>query len=225
MITAQKNRQLEFLFSFYNRNLIKRRFQSLRISGLIGIVERRVDSPLIIYANHSSWWDGLVAFEISRRCKLPSFIMMEERHLENLFLFRKLGAFSVARENPRQAIKSIDYAADILKKDARHALWIFPQGEILSNDLRPVHFFNGISRIIEKMGAVQIIPVAMNYEFLGDFKPEIFIKVGKIETIKADVDFQTKKYTAYLAAKLTGLLDQLKLEITLRKFDGFEKII
>lgn len=225
MLTAEKSVVFEFLFSFYNRNLIRRRFHSLRISGLTEIVGRDVRVPLLLYANHSSWWDGLVAFEISRKCSLESFIMMEERQLEKLFLFRKLGAFSVIKENPREALKSIDYAAQILKKDFRRSLWIFPQGEILPNDLRPVRFFNGISRIIKKTGRVQILPVAIRYEFLGNFKPEIFVKIEKPEMFEIDVDFQPKKYTDFLAIQLTRVLDELKDEIARRKFDNFEKII
>ncbi|MDQ3321423.1 MAG: lysophospholipid acyltransferase family protein [Acidobacteriota bacterium] len=224
MLTAEKNVGFEFLFSFYNRNLIKRRFHSLQVSGLNEIVGRSSGVPLILYANHSSWWDGLVAFEISRKCKLSSFIMMEERQLKKLFLFRQLGAFSVVRENPRQAVKSIDYAAQILKKDFRHSLWIFPQGEILSNDLRPVRFFNGISRIVEKTSSVQLLPVAIRYEFLENFKPDIFVKIGKLEMFEIGANFQPKKYTEILAIRLTRILDKLKNEITCGKFDEFEKI-
>ncbi|HXG83218.1 MAG TPA: lysophospholipid acyltransferase family protein [Pyrinomonadaceae bacterium] len=197
----------------------------MRISALKEIAGRSSGAPLIIYANHSSWWDGLVAFEISRKCKLSSFIMMEERQLKKLFLFRKLGAFSVVKEIPREAVESINYAAQILKKDFRRALWIFPQGEILPNDLRPVRFFNGISRIIEKTGNVQVLPVAVKYEFLENFKPEIFIKVGKLEMLEIGKNFQPKKYTELLAIKLERVLDELKNEIAYGKFDEFEKII
>lgn len=225
MLKAEKNDVFEFLFSFYNRNLIKRRFHSLQIDNLKEISERQARVPLIIYANHSSWWDGLTAFEISRNCHLSSFIMMEERQLKKLFFFRKLGAFSVIRENPRDALKSINYAAELLKKDFRRTLWIFPQGEILPFESRPVRFYNGISRIIEITGAVEILPVALKYEFLGNFKPQIFVKIGKLQTPEINSKFQSKNYTEYLTAEMTGLLDALKNEIARGEIKDFEKII
>nr|MBA3694670.1 acyl-phosphate glycerol 3-phosphate acyltransferase [Acidobacteriota bacterium] len=106
MLEAKKSRWFEKVFQIYNRNLLKRRFHSFRVLGLDSFVN--VNSS-IIYANHSSWWDGLVAFEISKALRVDSFIMMEEKQLRNLFLFRKLGAFSVVRENSRQAVKSLNY--------------------------------------------------------------------------------------------------------------------
>src|SRR5215210_7489129 len=101
MLEANKSLWFEKIFGVYNRNLFKRRFNSLQVSGLNLLKEKEDKTPLIIYANHSSWWDGLVAFQISFQCGLDSYIMMEEKHLKKLRLFRKLGAFSIVRENAR----------------------------------------------------------------------------------------------------------------------------
>src|SRR5688500_17469225 len=107
MLEANKSRIFERIFSLYNRNLLKRRFHSLHVSGLDFLFNKQDGIPLLIYCNHSSWWDGLVAFQISYQTGLDSFLMMEEKQLKDLFLFRRLGVFSVVREDPRQAFKSI----------------------------------------------------------------------------------------------------------------------
>ncbi|MGI8639214.1 MAG: lysophospholipid acyltransferase family protein [Pyrinomonadaceae bacterium] len=224
MLEAKKSAWFETIFSIYNRNLLKRRFHSLQVSGLDFLREKNAEMPLIIYANHSSWWDGLAAFEISRKTKLDSFMMMEEKQLKKLFLFRKLGAFSVVRENPRKAVESINYAVNLLKKTDR-TLWIFPQGEILPNDARPLKFYNGLSRIIEKIGEVFVVPLAMRYEFLGEFKPQIFVKIGSPEFLKTGGDFNSKKVTEITKSRLTNLLDELKTDITGKNFSKFERII
>ena len=98
MLTAKKSAVFERVFAVYNRNLLNRRFHSLNVCGLENLTERNAQLPLIIYANHSSWWDGLAAFEISRAARLDSYMMMEEKQLKKLFPFRLLGAFSVVRE-------------------------------------------------------------------------------------------------------------------------------
>src|SRR3712207_6621959 len=110
MLAAKKKRWFEEIFALYNRNLFKRRFHSLQISGLEFLQKRNEQSPIIIYANHSSWWDGLVAFDVTRAACLDAFVMMEEKQLKKLFPFRWLGAFSVVRENPRKSLESIKYA-------------------------------------------------------------------------------------------------------------------
>ncbi len=226
MITAKKSKWFERFYTIYNRNLLKRCFNSVRVSGFDICSNLKLSESLVIYTNHSAWWDGLVAFEISRLAKLDSFIMMEEKHLKKLFLFRRLGAFSVVREKPREATKSIDYAAKLLGENSNKTVWIFPQGEILPNDRRPLRFYGGLSKLVEKVGMVSVLPIAMRYEFLNDFKPEIFVKIGKTEEfIEASKNRNTKNMTAHFAENLTFLLDDLKAEIRNGDFQNFVKII
>ena len=226
MLTAKKNIWFERLFSFYNRNLIKRRFSSLRISNLSEISNCNKLLPLIIYLNHSSWWDGLIAFETSRQARLQSYIMMDEIQLKKLFFFRRLGAFSVNKESPQKAFRSINYASEILKQNSSNVLWIFPQGDILPNDIRPLYFYNGLSSIVKKLDEeVQLLPVAIAYEFLNKFKPEIFIKIGKVELISPNKHFDKKKHTKEFSFNLTRLLDELKSNIINRDFAEFSNLI
>jgi chlorobactene lauroyltransferase len=224
MLEAKKSRWFEEVFAVYNRNLFRRRFHSFHTAGLNFLSADR-KTPQIIYANHSSWWDGLVAFEISRRAKLDSFVMMEERQLKKLFLFRRLGAFSVVRENAREAVKSVNYAANLLKENPSRTLWIFPQGEILPNDRRPLRFFNGAARIVEKTVAVKAVPLAMRYEFRGEFKPEIFVKIGEPELISQINKNETKNLTERFEKRLTAVLDELKRDVSSGDLQNYRNIL
>ncbi len=213
LLKHKKNRWFEKVFSLYNRNLFRRRFADFKIGGIENLGLRDKNLPLVLYANHSSWWDGLLAFEISRRARLNQFVMMEESQLKRLFLFRLLGAFGVVRENPRAAAQSIRYAANLLgEKPFNRALWIFPQGEIVPNDARPLKFYNGAAQIIKQTGKCYAAPVAMRYEFLKDFKPHAFARIGQPQLF--DQIAHPKALTLLLANELTGLLDQLKQQIT-----------
>jgi chlorobactene lauroyltransferase len=224
MLTAKKSAWFEKVFAVYNRNLFKRRFHSLKAANFDFLRERDARKPLIIYANHSSWWDGLVAFEISRATDLDSFILMEEKHLKKLFLFRQLGAFSVVRDKAREALKSINYSVELLKKNPNRALWIFPQGAIQPNDLRPISFYNGISRIVEKLEECNVVSLAIRYEFLGEYKPQIFVKVNEPELVKIDKNFNSKLLTKNFELNLTRNLDELKANILTGQLDRYEKI-
>ena len=224
MLQANKNRLFERLFAIYNRHLFRRRFHAFHVSGLPLLQVKDESLPLIIYANHSSWWDGLVAFEISRLAGLDAYVMMEQRQLEKLFLFRLLGAFSVVRENPREAVRSIHYAAELLKEKPQRTLWIFPQGEILPNDLRPLKLYRGLSRIIEKSGPCLVASLAMRYEFRGHFKPEVFVKIGEPEALISDRSFSARIYTDRCAQNLTASLDRLRDDVINGKIDGYERV-
>ncbi|HEY0657804.1 MAG TPA: lysophospholipid acyltransferase family protein [Pyrinomonadaceae bacterium] len=224
MLKANKSFWFEKIFAVYNRNLFKRRFNSLQVSGLKFLKDKAVETPLIIYANHSSWWDGLTAFQLSYQAGLESYLMMEEKQLKKLRLFRRLGAFSVVRENNREALKSIDYAIETLQQNTESALWIFPQGEILPNDARPLRFYNGLARIIKSFEKSSILCAAIRYEFLGEYKPDIFVKIGKLELSASDLKLKPLEISEILSKSLTDALDELKSDISNRRFSKFEKI-
>ena len=225
MLEANKNSLFESIFSIYNRNLLKRRFNSLRVSGFESLLKHNSTLPHIIYCNHSSWWDGLVAFQISRQARLNSFIMMEEKNLKRFSLFRKLGAFSINRENPRQSFESIHYALNLLKTNADGTLWIFPQGEIVNNDFRPIFFYNGLGKLIYKAGQCFVTSLSIRYEFLGDYKPEIFVRLTEPEFVQPEIGINHKLLTQTFAEKMTKNLDFLKNEIVNNKFQNYLSII
>jgi len=224
MLAAKKSRWFEEIFAVYNRNLVKRRFHSFQVSGLHYLMDKDATIPLLIYANHSSWWDGLLAFEISRAARLDIYVMMDEANLRRFFLFRRLGAFSVPK-NPRLAIESINYSADLLIENPKRTLWIFPQGEIVPNDLRPIRFFNGAARIVQKVGRCQTVPIAFRLEFTGDFKPEIYVKIGEPNLIETYENFESKKLTVNLSERLTEVLNELKCDVIYQKTESYNKIL
>jgi len=213
MLKAKKNKAFETLFALYNRNLLKRRFTSFQISGLNFLLNKNNTLPLIIYCNHSSWWDGLAAFQISYNAGLESFILMEEKNLKRFFLFRKLGAFSVDRDNPRSASESLKYAVRLINENPLRTLWIFPQGEILPNDLRPIRFYRGLAKILENTGDCFVTSLSFRYEFLGEFKPRIFVRITEPQRFTKNSVFNSKNQTDIFARNMAENLDRLKNDI------------
>jgi hypothetical protein len=164
-------------------------------------------------------------FEILKGKDFDSYVMMEEEQLKKLKFFRMLGAFSVIRENYREARKSVEYANKLLTKGNKKTLLIFPQGEILPNDFRPVKFYNGISFLIEKLEKCNIVHCSIRYEFLNEYKPEIFVKFGKLETVGVDKNFDRKEFTKILETKMLENLDTLKSDIIENRLQDFKNIL
>ncbi len=229
MITARKNRLFEFAFARYNRNLLARKFHAARVCGLEHLETRAMKRvPLLLYANHSSWWDGLVAFQIGYANQLEQYLMMEEKQLRAYPLFRRLGCFSVVREDARQALRSIKYASELLKNSNR-ALWILPQGEIKPNDIRPLAFQSGtahiVKRIVEGGSALQTAPVAMRYEHLGEFRPEIFVRIGEPETFAESSNINAPHLTENFERRLTQTLERVREDVLHARFDNYQVLI
>lgn len=225
MLEAKKCKWFEKIFAVYNKNLLNRRFHSFRACGLKNLPVNFFDVPKIIYANHSCWWDGLVAFQLSQMLGLDAFVMMEEKHLKSHLPFQRLGAFSIDREKPFEAIKSINYAAALLREKPQRTLWIFPQGRILPNNLRPIQFYGGISKIIKKAGKCFAVPAGFKYEFSGSYKPEIFVKFGAPEIAEAADNISSKFLTKTFANRLALILEELNADILTNNLNDFENVI
>lgn len=185
------------------------------------------DLPVILFGNHSAWWDAHLPMAANEeRWHRDGYVMVEDTQLARYGFFRYAGAFSVNRHDGRSAMQSVAYAVDRLTEAPNRMLLIFPQGEILANDVRPLKFFPGISHIVKKAaqaGPVALLPFALRYEFIGEQKPDAFISVGEPLIAIAPVD--AKAITTQMEAALTHELDCLREDITAYRFGGFETLV
>jgi 1-acyl-sn-glycerol-3-phosphate acyltransferase len=223
MIKAQKNKLFERLFLAYTKRELQRHFHGVHVAGLETIDRIDRSLPIIVYCNHSSWWDALLAFILAREVfALDAYAMMEEKQLRRYRFFRLIGAFSVVRESPRAAVDSMRYAASLFTRP-NVALWIYPQGVMVPNDVRPLRFYPGIARIAGMVGRVQFVPVAHRYEFLMQQRPEAFSLIG--DPWMPEDPGTPENLAAALQKRLTDLLDVLRCRIAENELEGFRKIL
>ena len=226
MITARKHPLLNTLiYQAVIKGGLRGSFSRINIRHL-GDKPKTNAEPVIVYANHSSWWDGHLAMFLNEECwGLDGYVMMEEKQLARYRFFTRVGAFSIHRQEPRSAMRTLDYAAQLMSAQPGRVLLLFPQGEILANDTRPLRFFNGTShlvkRIVEQTGACTLCPVALRYEFIGEQKPEAFISVGLPHKVTV-ADLQPKTLTPILENNLTDLLNHLRDDVVSYTFSAFQ---
>jgi len=223
MIKTQKNSLIGAIFSIYHKRLLGKHFYGTNISGEENLSKINVIIPTLLYANHSNWWDGFIAYQLStKRWKADDYLMMDIEQMRKYSFFKYVGVFSVDRNDPKEAMESINYIVGLLK-DTKRFLWIFPQGLMQPQDFRPIKFYSGITKIAEKLGKINLVPVAIRYEFLMEQRPEVFIKIGEPDIINGNIT-DTKEYTNYLQQKLVSELDYLKQAVINQKSDEFKTI-
>ncbi len=205
--------------------MLEKRFCAFRYKGAENFFNRDDKYPTIIYAPHTNWWDGIVAYNVCRRiCNKEIRIMIEE--LNRFPLIRRGGGYSVNKKSPQSAMESLKYSVRVLK-DPKSVLYIFPQGIINPPNHRPIEFQSGLSYIAQKgakeYGKVNIIPLAVNYYFLRDNRPEVWVEFG--ENIQlTDFKIDRKEYSEFLAKKLEELCDKQNLDVSNAQFDGYETL-
>ena len=205
-------------------NMIRHRFFALRVKNEELFDKRNKDYPNILYAPHCNWWDGIVGYNLVRRVfHVKLRIMIEE--MNRFPLFAKVGAFPVNKKSPQEAMKSLKYISeDLCKPDM--GFWIFPQGIIKPPNFRPIQFQTGLTYVAEqvakKCGGVNLIPVAVNYTFLREDRPEVLVEVGEpIVLEKRDQKIDRHAFTKELQNSFTGLCDKQLMEVTQGNIEGY----
>ena len=205
--------------------LIENRFYSMKIKNEENFNKRNKKYSTIFFAPHSNWWDGLTGYTLCRRVfKKKMNIMVEE--LNRFPILSKAGAFSINKQSAQSAMKSLKYSVEILK-DPNLILWIFPQGIIKPPNHRPMEFQTGTSYIaqkcVEKYGGVNLIPLATNYIFLREDKPEIIVDLG--EPIFIDnPNFDRHDFTVNLENSLTACCDYQLNNIHMGNVDDYKYV-
>lgn len=205
--------------------MLESRFYAFRYKGAENFLSRDEKIPTIMYAPHSNWWDGIVGYHVCNRIFNKEIRLMVEE-LNRFPLLRRGGAFSVNKKSPQASMEALNYAVNVLE-DLNNILYIFPQGIINPPNFRPIEFQTGLTYIaqkaVKKYGAVNLQPIAVNYFFLRDNRPEVLIEFGK-PILLNDAKLDRKEFTHFLAKDLEALCDKQFDDIRHARFAGYETL-
>jgi 1-acyl-sn-glycerol-3-phosphate acyltransferase len=221
-LPARKTPPIEaMIYRTLVRPALRRTFHRVALHGYES--RPRPELPTLVYGSHPSWWDGYMAFLMSRevwRCE--SYLMMEEPQLRRYGFFRYCGAFSVDRHDPREGMRAVRYAADLLR-GSRRVVWIFPQGEIVPNDRRPLVTFSGAAHVAKRAAPVCCVPMALRFEFGGEQRPEALIRLGEPHVVAAAADARALHHE--MDQRLLNEMDALRDDVLSGATAGYRTIL
>jgi 1-acyl-sn-glycerol-3-phosphate acyltransferase len=161
------------------RPWMQRRLGGIHLAGLDQSMP--ADQPVILVANHVSWWDGFLVREVQRRLRPhgPLYTLMGSRQLGRNGFLRRLGVLELDAERPG-ALKGL-----LRRLDAERArrpdlsVSMFPQGRIESAGRRPLGLRPGIAHVARRLAPATVLPVALRFEPLTTPGPHAFVSVGQ----------------------------------------------
>lgn len=198
-------------------------FFQIRAQGLQRLREAIDKEPggTLFLANHSCWWDLFLAHFLNEQIPVDGFGMMEHFNLIRFGFFRRIGAFSVDRTDPGSVRASLDYAVGLLR-GPRAGVWMFPQGRIVGNDVRPLGFQEGLRVLVRRGGRIRVVASALRYEFWQDERPEAFVRFGEPTWVdRADRATVLETWER----RLVGELDALKGDVSAQAADRFTSLL
>lgn len=194
IVKATHNTFLYGFFRLYTKVRINRSFQKVEIEGKL--TDRGM--PVLVIANHFSWWDGFwVMYMNMKLFRRKFFFMMLEEQLRKHMFFNKTGGYPV-RRGSRSIIESIQFTKDLLK-DKGNMVLMFPQGKIFSNYTGTIIFEKGVERILaEAAGRVQVIFEVNLVEYLSHSRPSLYIYLCEYSGpgTRADLEAAYNKFYA-----------------------------
>ncbi|GAC1416277.1 MAG: lysophospholipid acyltransferase family protein [Acidobacteriaceae bacterium] len=162
------------------RRYFRRQFHGVRISGQQQACG--IKGPLIVYANHSSWWDPMVSFLLADLLfpERQHYAPMEAAALRRYRILGRLGIFPVETDSPRGAVQFLRTGEAILA--AGGVLWVTPQGRFADARERPLRFKPGLSALATRaaahLGTCTVLPLAIEYTFWDERLPECLLRLG-----------------------------------------------
>jgi 1-acyl-sn-glycerol-3-phosphate acyltransferase len=168
-----------FFFRFWMRSRLDRVFCR---GGASPLISSTPEQPVLLVANHVSWWDGFLLAEFQRTL-LPAYslrVAMDEIEYFKRPWMRWLGVIPLDRKNPLGFLGFLR----LLKKhiaqvnDRRLCLLFFPQGELCSAHKRPLGFRRGAEIVAREISPCRILPVAIHMDWGTTPEPRAWISAG-----------------------------------------------
>lgn len=207
-VLARPSRRMLAFFATYLQWYISRHFHAIRLANADRFPN--ANGPLIIYANHASWWDPLSCLVLSRHL-LPHanhYGPMDAASLQHYGMLRKLGFFPVENGTPRGAAQFLRAACQILSTP-NSVLWLTPEGRFTDTRTRPAIFRPGLAALVARTGACTLVPLALEYTFWDERLPEILISCGEAIKISDGQLHTAAEWSDQLTAALAATQDEL----------------
>lgn len=160
-----------------------RPWRHLRLDGVFlaglphGLPSR---TPVLVVANHTSWWDGFLVREIHRRLRPRSpfyTIMLSEQLRENRIL-RWLGGRGFTRGSTSSLRALVRWLRDRRSATPEALFLFFPQGSLWPPETRPLGFARGMEGVARALDPVVILPLGIHLSMGRNPGPRAFLHLG-----------------------------------------------
>lgn len=215
------------LFARYSRGYVARHFHSVRVS-VRGTPPDLGDIPLVIYLNHASWWDPLICLLLQKEffAQQRAFAPIDAAALTRYGFFAKLGFFGVEQDSSRGAARFLKTVAAVLRQPG-NILWLTPQGGFADVRTRPVRFKPGLSHLPRLVEQAAFVPLALEYVFWEECKPEVLCRFGKPTVGGRGIAIfdRARDWQEHFELELAATQQKLAAEVQRRAPDEFHDLL
>ena len=184
------------------------------------------DEPLIVYANHPSWWDPLIAHFVNKEIfdGRQFYAPIDASALAQYKVFAKLGFYGVDMGSISGSAAFLKTSLGILNHGGT-ALWITPEGRFSDCRDHTAPLMPGLAHLCTKLDRGRVVPMVMEYVFWEERLPECLVRFGSPMVI-ADRRHLTKpQWTELLTQRLRDNQSRLAQDSISRDGSRFSPIL
>jgi 1-acyl-sn-glycerol-3-phosphate acyltransferase len=220
---ARRSAVLFWLFGWYLRWYFYRSFHAVRIArdGLPPDVAGR---PLILYSNHPSWWDPAVYILLATKLfpERRGYGPIDSKALEQYGLLSRMGAFGVKQDDPRGAAVFMRTSLSVLAQPGT-MLTMTAEGRFTDQRTRPITLRPGLAHLARLVPTAVILPLALEYNFWNESKPEVLMRFGA--PVLPPATGNVEAWTTRLEQALTDTMDALAAQSATRNAGLFQPLL
>jgi 1-acyl-sn-glycerol-3-phosphate acyltransferase len=208
-------------FRMIVHSYFRRHFRAVMVQH--GELLAQAQGPLIVYANHSSWWDPMVSVLLAQTL-LPGrahYAPMDAAALARYPILRRIGIFPVEMTSARGAAQFLRTSQAILASGG--VVWITPQGRFSDPRETPLEFKPGLGALATRVEGLTLLPLAIEYTFWDERLPETLLRLGA--PVRIGLDVRTDEATSHLAEALSTVMQDLKVAAVARDARAFEVLL
>jgi 1-acyl-sn-glycerol-3-phosphate acyltransferase len=223
---ARRSAPLVGFMGWYFSRYVGRHLDGLRLArwGQPPVMAR--PAPLVIYANHPSWWDAAVFVVLATRLfpERPSYGPIDAQMLRKYPFFERLGMFGIEPGGRRGAAAFLATSREVLSRP-ESALWITAQGRFADARERPLRLQPGIAHLAQLAPDAVFLPLALEYVFWEERGAEALAAFGRPVTAAGLLALPRPARLESLEGQLTTALERLSLDAISREPQRFTSLL
>lgn len=173
-------------FDWYLQRYVPKHFHAFALNNSDAIASIEDTQPLIVYMNHASWWDPLIALLLAKHCFATRrlYAPIDAVAVKKYPFMQRLGFFPVAQNRMHGAKEFLKTARAILQH-TETSIWLTPEGQFADPRQRDLPFQPGLAHLVSKLEEGFVVPLAVEYPFWEERLPEVLARFGTPISIEA----------------------------------------
>ena len=208
-------------FARVMRRQMRTAFRAVRVLKP-GLPDLPDGAPLVIYANHPSWWDP-ATFIVLTTTLFPDrdgYGPMEAAALDRYAFMKRIGLFGIDPGARAGAARFLRVGQHVLSDPGR-MIWMTAQGRFADPRERPLDLRPGLAHLMARVPRAVALPLGIEYTYWTEKRPEALAAFGAPLRGLGDA----AAWQAGLTHNLAATMDTLAAAAIARAPAAFERVL